>query len=220
VSATIVTFVVISGLAQVWGNVAPIALAWRRRYCPVVMTWTVWTVLTTVGAVGSARAHDLPAASYSAICGAGCALVAVAALRTPAARRDPPVRLGWLLWNDTPVRLDAACWPPAVAGIILLLVVRSPAPAIAIAVATDAIAFIPTFAHAMSRPGAEPWQGYARFAVGAWLSLVAVGLQHRLLSVPAVAYPAYLAVADTAITAMILRSRVAAIRPRPEPTRF
>jgi len=63
-------------------------------------------------------------------------------------------------------------------------------------VAADLIAYIPTIVHSWREPYEETWSAYALCAAAAWLALAVADFG----VFAAVAYPAYLAVADTGVT--------------------
>ena len=138
-------------------------------------------------------AWQLPGACYTLLCAAGCAAV---------------VFLGWRHGSREFGRLDAVCVTLAAEG-VALLAVASWMPrlipmswAIAVSVATDFLAYLPTFHHAWRRPGEEPWLPYAMF--GAAAALVLFVADRRVLA--GVIYPTYLFAADAAMVIMILAS--------------
>jgi hypothetical protein len=153
----------------------------------------------------------LPAVNVLAVA-LSCALVAVLALRIPAARRDPAPRLR--LWPGGPVpRLDLLCLPGAVAGLLLLLVIRNPAPAVAVTVATDALAFPPTYGHIWAEPHREPWLTYALYSAGGAVSLLAADW-----GTPAGwVYPVYLCAGDGIAALLVIARRRAVAGPAPQP---
>ena len=69
-------------------------------------------------------------------------------------------------------------------------------------VATDFLAYLPTFHHAWSRPSEEPWLPYAMFGGAAGLVLLVADF--RVLV--GVIHPTYLFAADAAMVIMILAS--------------
>ena len=92
--------------------------------------------------------------------------------------------------------------------------ISTPGPAVAVSVAVDGLAYLPTIAHAWRLPHDEPWRVYGLFGVGAALSLAAVALQGQMLNLTAAAYPLYLVVADLGVAALIVYRRGA---PAPAP---
>ena len=79
------------------------------------------------------------------------------------------VVLGWRHGSREFGRLDAVCVTLAAEGVALLAVatwVPGFIPlswAVAVSVATDFLAYLPTFHHAWRRPSEEPWVPYAMF---------------------------------------------------------
>lgn len=222
-TAAVTALVTAAAVLSAAGNVLIWRDTWRWRATgtrPVVASWAEWAALMGVGAAASWQAGQLPAAVYGACCAAGCAAVVPLGLRVPRAERYAPARLGQ-------ARLDVVLLPAALAGLMLLVTpmtpvghgwIRTPGPAVAVTVATDAAAYLPVIAHAWAHPRAEPWQGYGLFGVGAALSLAAAAVQGQMLDLAAVAYPLYLTVADLGVAALIVfRREAAAARPSQRP---
>jgi hypothetical protein len=165
----------------------------RGRARPRIASWSIWAVVQAIGAVSAFSAWQLPAACYTLFCAAGCAAV---------------VFLGWRHGSREFGRLDAVCVTLAAEGVALLAVatwVPRLIPmswAVAVSVATDFLAYLPTFRHAWLRPGEEPWIPYAMF--GAAAGLVLAVADFRVMT--AVIYPTYLFAADAAMVIMILAS--------------
>jgi len=165
----------------------------RGRARPRIASWSIWAVVQAIGAVSAFSAGQLPAACYTLLCAAGCAAV---------------VFLGWRHGSREFGRLDAVCVTLAAEGVALLAVatwVPRLIPmswAVAVSVATDFLAYLPTFRHAWLRPGEEPWIPYAMF--GAAAGLVLAVADFRVMA--AVIYPTYLFAADAAMVLMILAS--------------
>ena len=165
----------------------------RGRARPRVASWGIWAVVQAVGAASGFAAWQLPGACYTLFCAAGCAAV---------------VLLGWRHGCRDFGPLDAVCVTLAAEG-VALLAVASAVPqlvpmswAVAISVATDFLAYLPTFRHAWLKPDEEPWLPYAMFGAAAALVLWVADF-----SVPAgVIYPTYLFAADAAMVVMILAS--------------
>jgi hypothetical protein len=171
-----------------------------RAAKPVVMSWLVWTAILGIGGTAALYDGQLAAAVFTLAEGAGCVLVAVLAMRIPADRRDEPARIPL---PGGRIRLDVLCLPGAAAGLVLLAVARAPGPTVAVSIGTDVLAYVPTVAHSWRYPHSEAWSSYAWYAVSAAAALAAV----RHVSLTAVGYPAYLAVAETVVAAVILGRR-------------
>ncbi len=198
--------VVVSGAVTLTAGAVYVRSAVREAR-PQMVSWLAWTALLLVGATSSLSMGQLPSGVYVLACAAMCAAVVVIVFRRGTWKTGP---LGW------------ACLAGAAAGLLLLTVVRSPSAATAITVAVDFIAYIPTGVHAWQEPREEPWTAFAGFAAGAALALAAAGWTSFPAmgwgSMPAIAYPLYLAAADTVVAAMILGRR-AALRQADMPAR-
>jgi hypothetical protein len=163
------------------------------RARPRVASWGIWTVVQAVGAVSAFSAWQLPGACYTVFCAAGCAAV---------------VFLGWRHGSRDFGPLDAVCVALAAEGVALLAVAAAlprlvPLSwAVAVSVATDFLAYLPTFRHAWLKPYEEPWLPYALF--GAAAGMVLWIADYRILA--GVIYPMYLFAADAAMVLMILLS--------------
>jgi hypothetical protein len=163
------------------------------RARPRVASWGIWTVVQAVGAVSAFSAWQLPGACYTVFCAAGCAAV---------------VFLGWRHGSRDFGPLDAVCVALAAEGVALLAVAAAlprlvPLSwAVAVSVATDFLAYLPTFRHAWLKPDEEPWLPYALF--GAAAGMVLWIADYRILA--GVIYPMYLFAADAAMVVMILLS--------------
>ncbi len=165
----------------------------RGRARPRIASWGIWTVVQAVGAVSGFAAWQLPGACYTLFCATGCAAV---------------VLLGWRYGSRDFGPLDAVCVTLAAEGVALLALAAA-APqlvpmswAVGISVATDFLAYLPTFRHAWLKPDEEPWLPYALF--GAAAGMVLWIADYRILA--GLIYPMYLFAADSAMVVMILAS--------------
>lgn len=210
--------IIASAVISTAGNVLIWRDTWRRTARPVAASWLEWAALMGTGAVAAWQAGQVPAAVYAAFCAVGCAgVVPITLYRIPAGQRDQPVRVGQ-------ARLDVVLLPFALLGLMALVTpltsvghgwIRTLGPAVAVAVATDALAYLPTIGHGWREPHKEPWNVYGLFGVGAALSLAAVALQGQMLNLTASAYPLYLVAADLGVAALIVYRRQAVTEPRP-----
>lgn len=171
---------------------------WKGALRPQPVSWAAWAALLAVWTVAARQARDPSSAFYAAVCVAENGAVAVLALRIPAAMREPPARIGRL-------RVDVLCACGAMLGLILLAAAKSPALAITAAIATDAVAFIPTVTGAWKDPAAELWQVYLLYASATGLLLAAAWI-HASGVPPFTAWvmPAWLTLADGTTGLLIL----------------
>src|SRR5262249_2914868 len=135
-----------------------------RAARPIVMSWVIWTAILAIGGAAAVSTGQLAAAVFTLAQAAGCGLVAVLAMRGPVTQRDEPYRVAL---GQRRVRLDLLCLPGAVAGLVLLAVLRAPGPAVAVSVATDVLAYVPTVSHSWRFPYSESWSSYAWYGVSA-----------------------------------------------------
>jgi hypothetical protein len=164
------------------------------------MSWLIWTAILTIGGAAALSTGQLAAAVFTLAQAAGCGLVAVLAMCIPVGQRDDPYRVPL---GPRRVRVDVLCLPGALAGLVLLAVLRAPGPAVAVCVMTDVLAYVPTVEHSWRFPFSEAWSSYAWYGVSAAAALAAAA--H--FTVTAVAYPAYLVLAETVTTVVILTRR-------------
>jgi hypothetical protein len=177
-----------------------------RAARPVVMSWVIWTAILAIGGAASALTGQLPAAVFTLAQAAECGLVAVLAMCIPVAQRDEPARVPL---GGRGVRLDMLCLPGAVTGLVLLAVLRAPAPAVAVSIGTDVLAYVPTVSHSWRQPYSEAWDSYGWYAVSAAAALAAA----RHLTITAVGYPAWLVLAETVTTTVIVCRRSVTVSP-------
>lgn len=165
----------------------------RGRARPRIASWGIWAVAQAVGAFSGFAAWQIPGACYTLFCAAGCAAV---------------VFLGWRHGSREFGRLDAVCVTLGMEGVVLLALAAAMPDlmpmswAVGVSVATDFLAYLPTFHHAWRRPSEEPWLPYALFGAAAALTLMAADF--RVLT--GVIYPLYLFLADSAMVIMIVAS--------------
>jgi hypothetical protein len=165
----------------------------RGRARPRIASWSIWAVVQAIGAASGFSTWELPGACYTLLCAAGCTAV---------------VFLGWRHGSREFGRLDAVCVTLAAEGVALLAVAAwmprliPMSWAVTVSVATDFLAYLPTFRHAWLRPDEEPWIPYAMFGVAAGLVLAVTDFR----VVAGVIYPTYLFAADAAMVIMILAS--------------
>ncbi len=115
------------------------------------------------------------------------------------------VSLSWRRGQLRLTYLDIVCLIGAVAGISTLVVLRDPTTALFVAVAVDAIAFIPTFRHAWESPDEESAVCFALSATAATLALT-VAIMHQN-QFEGLAYPLYAILFNSATVIILLISR-------------
>ena len=157
---------------------------------PQLVTWSIWTVLSGVLTISLLQQNEVAAAALSAQALIGCGLV---------------VMFGWRRGHVQLTKLDVLCLVGAVVGISALVLMRDPTVAIFVAVAVDAIAFIPTFRHAWANPDEESATTFTLSAIAAMLALTVAIMHHAKLD--GIIYPIYSLVFNGATVAILLISR-------------
>lgn len=145
-------------------------------------------------------------------------------------RAARPVVMSWVIWtailaiggaaSASTRQLPAAVFILAQAaecGLVAVLAMRIPvarragpagrgacaSPAVAVSIGTDVLAYVPTVSHSWRHPYSEAWGSYGWYAVSAAAALAAA----RHLTITAVGYPAWLVLAETVTTTVILYRR-------------
>jgi hypothetical protein len=154
---------------------------------PEIVSWAAWAALLAESTAAEITAWNPATALYTGICALACITVTVLSLR----------RGSWV-----PSRLDWFSMGAVGAGLILLLVVRSPVATVLVTVTADFAAYLPTMRHAWREPDQEPALVYALFGAGAGLTLYAASR-----TIVGAAYPFYLTAADTLVVAFIVIRR-------------
>lgn len=204
------------------GNAFAIHDVIKETYCPVPVSWAGWALLTVEGG-GGTWAGSVTSALYVLTCAAGCFAVAGLALRIPKDKREAPARVParWLLIGGW--RIDLVCGPAAFGFLIVLAFTRSAAWAVALTITADLILYCPTYDHGWRYPHDEAPLAYGLFAGGAAAAILAALTGNHPPRTAAVlvltlAYPVYLAVADTAMAGMVLARLAAVPLPAPQPS--
>jgi hypothetical protein len=187
-------------------SVPYVIATYRGTARPRPVSWAIWAALLAIGSAAELAGHQVTAAVYGLGCCLVCLVIAALALRIPASQREDRVTLR--LPGDRQVTLDRLCFAGAAAGLFLLIGVGQPLLSLAVTIAADFTAYIPTYINGWRYPRSEPWIPYALYALGALLALLAA----HAPSATALAYPGYLAASDTAMTFMLL----ARLRRRPD----
>jgi hypothetical protein len=157
----------------------------RGKTRPRVVTWFTWALLTGISCVAALSDHAYTAAILLLAETIGPLLVVVLSLKHG---------------DRTFERFDIICQVGALVGLVLWLVLDSPAIAVLANVCIDAIGALPTFKHTWQKPYEETWVAYFGGSVGAICTLLAT-TNWRITTA---AYPFYLVVGNGALAAIIL----------------
>jgi hypothetical protein len=198
VTATAAAAAALLVVAASWGYLRDVR---RRRADPRLASWGIFTAAMGAGSAGAAESGQWPGFVLTAAGSVTCAAILVS---------------GWRHGNREFGRLDGVCAVLGAAGVALLAVAAwwpqlVPAvAAVAVSVATDLAAYLPTFRNGWR--GAETWPPFAQLAVASALTLAVADW-----AVPAgVIYPVYEAGVNAAMAVIVLaspRRRAGLLRP-------
>lgn len=182
--------VTIGALISAAGSVPYILAVIRGTARPRLVSWGVWAVLAGVMTVSAFIEGAMASAVMTAITFIACATVTI---------------LGWQRRTGGINRVDMVCLVGAVLGIASLAIFKSPLIALAVSVAVDIIAFIPTLVHAWTSPYEESLTCFALSALGGTLAVLAVLAGE--ISVVALLYPVYSMVFNGLAALLIVSGR-------------
>ena len=182
--------VTIGALISAAGSVPYILAVIRGTARPRLVSWGVWAVLAGVMTVSAFIEGAMASAVMTAITFIACATVTI---------------LGWQRRTGGINRVDMVCLVGAVLGIASLAIFKSPLIALAVSVAVDIIAFIPTLVHAWTSPYEESLTCFALSALGGTLAVLAVLVGE--VSVVALLYPVYSMVFNGLAALLIVSGR-------------
>ncbi len=182
--------VTIGALISAAGSVPYILAVIRGTARPRLVSWGVWAVLAGVMTVSAFIEGAMASAVMTAITFIACATVTI---------------LGWQRRTGGINRVDMVCLVGAVLGIASLAIFKSPLIALAVSVAVDIIAFIPTLMHAWTSPYEESLTCFALSALGGTLAVLAVLVGE--VSVVALLYPVYSMVFNGLAALLIMSGR-------------
>jgi hypothetical protein len=155
---------------------------------PRVASWLIWGAITAIGATAAFTQHQIPAAIYALLCAFECFAIALIGLR------QGDLRLAWL---------DSICLIGAIAGLVALILARSPEIALMTVLITDFLGSIPTIVHAWGSPGEETLSTYSLNTLGSGIILLAANIH----IFTAIGYPLYLFILDGALASIIFVRR-------------
>lgn len=182
--------VAIGALVSAAGSVPYILAVIRGTVRPRLVSWAVWAVLAGVMTVSAFAEGAVASAVMTSITFIACATVTV---------------LGWRQRQGGVSRLDIVCLLGAVLGIASLAIFKNPLVALAVSVAVDIIAFIPTLVHAWVSPYEESLTCFTLSAIGGTLAVLAVLTGE--ISLAALLYPVYSMVFNGVAALLIVSGR-------------
>ncbi len=183
-------WIVISGILAVSAAVPYIIDILRSKDAkPRVVTWFIWTILTGVGCVASIGDGQIPSAVLTFVMTLQTGAISVLLLAKGASRRLE--------------RLDRWCLAGAAVGLLLWPIFNSPAVTIIAMITIDIIGAAPTLKHAWQKPYEEKGITFLLTGIAGFVTLCVAGSWQ----ISAIAYPVYLLLLYTTLTAFIIIRR-------------
>jgi hypothetical protein len=177
--------IVLSGIVMISSAVPYIIEIIRGKTKPRIVSWAIWTLLTSIATAASFVDGQYPAAALSLAVTIQTGSIVVLGLR----HGDRKL-----------TRLDVVCVIGAVVGLVLWYVFNSPAIAVLAAVTIDLIGVIPTIHHAWWRPSEETWLTFLMASLSGGLTVLVAGSWRAT----AIAYPLYLLIINLLIVVVLL----------------
>jgi hypothetical protein len=179
---------IISGLLIIISAVPYLVDIVKGKTKPNIVSWSTWTLLTTIATAAAFSSHA-PRAAFLTL-GATVATLSV-------------VILGLKYGIAKLSRFDLLCQAGAVIGLILWLIFNSPTLALAFALGIDLIGGLPTVYHAWHKPGEETWEAFFIGLIASVLTLVSLST-YKFADL---AFPVYFVLFDLLLVAIVISRR-------------
>lgn len=177
---------IIGALIGAAGSLPYILAIMRGKARPQLVTWFVWTVLAGIMTISAYSEGQRASMMLSLTAVVSCGIIVV---------------LGWRQGRLQLNKTDIICLAGAAAGIGSLFVLHDAFMALAVSIAVDIVAFIPTLIHGWIRPSEESLACFVCTVVAAGITLGVALYVHA--NIVGLMYPTY-AVAFNGIMVGIL----------------
>lgn len=181
-------FAVVGGLTALVSILPYTVDVVRQKTKPNVVSWITWTLINFIGAAAAFAGGESRTALLTFGDGIGTLLVVLLGIRFGIAKFS---------------RFDGYCQALALVGLGLWIALDSPLMAIALAIAVDFIALLPTLRHSWQKPGEETWQAFM-LGVAASVFTLASLISYSAVSL---SYPIYLLFANGAVVFAVVYKR-------------
>lgn len=184
----ILAIVTIIGVTLVAFSAAPyIRAVLRGQVRPRLVSWGIWTVLAGIMTLAALQEGQLQSALLTGVTAAACGAILL---------------LGWKRGSREMSRLDIVCLIGAITGVIVFFLVKDATIALAVSVAVDAVAFIPTLVHGWTNPEEESLSSFAMAASGEVFVIVAAVMSGATTA--GLIYPIYAVLFNGAMTGLLI----------------
>jgi hypothetical protein len=177
-------FVIVGVVLNLCGNVDYVLGTVKGRIKPNVVTWSLWSLPPLVGFLCEINGGAGPEAMLTFALAAGPVAIVVASIASRHARRSAITGL------------DRSCAALSLATVLLWVLSSSASVALTLAIATDAVAAVPTAIKTYREPDSESRRAFILFAASAIATMLAI----KEWNMVNCAYPTYI----FALSAVIL----------------
>jgi hypothetical protein len=158
---------------------------------PRLVSWGVWVILLILITISAVRAGETTSAILSGVSAVECLLVVI---------------VGWRMGSRTLGGLDVLAVAGALIGLFCLIFTHDPLLAMAVTVAIDGIAYLPTLKHAWEDPEEESLLSFAISTAGNGLCLASALLGGA--AVVGLVYPVYSVIVGSIMVGLLVYGRV------------
>lgn len=159
-----------------------------KKTKPNIVSWVNWTLLTGVGTAAAYAAGEWQTAIQTFAVMVWVMSVVLLGLRYGIAKFT---------------RFDAVCQAGAFAGVVLWMLLDSPAVAIIVVVMIDLVGALPTLRHAWIDPDEETWQTFVYAIVGPLMTIASLSAY----SIESLLYPVYFLLINAVIATVVVYRR-------------
>ncbi len=167
---------------------------------PRLVSWSVWAILLAIVTIAAISEGKVASAMLSGVSSVGCVLVVAA---------------GWSNGSRRFSRLDKVAVIGAIIGLVVLMFARDALLALEVMVLVDAIAYVPTLAHAWRAPHHESLMSWSLALLAGGFMAIAGVMNHAGLM--GLLYPVYSATFASFMVLLIVSGRAKRLDTANEP---
>ena len=182
---------IIGALIAATGSLPYMLATMRGTAKPQLVTWFVWTVLAGIMTISAYSEGQRASMMLSLSALVSCGIVVV---------------LGWRQGQFQMSKMDIICLTGAAAGIGSLFILHDAFMALAVSIAVDIIAFIPTLIHGWNKPSEESLACFACAVIAAGISLGVAVYVHA--NVVGMMYPVYAVIFNGIMVGILMIGRM------------
>jgi hypothetical protein len=177
--------IIISSILTVGSAIPYVIEILKGKTKPRIVSWFTWSLLTGIAFAASWADKQYPSAILMLAATIETLIIVILGLRFGNRRLEP---------------FDIVCQFGAIVGLVLWLLLDSPAIAVAATVAIDLIGALPTIKHAWQKPSEETALTFFMACIGGLCTVLIAGDW----KITAVAYPLYITLCNALLVVVIL----------------